>query len=225
MNLFDTYENEFKEATTTIKGKIAEFTRTKDRKVASQVDSELDVARDTLENMKLVVTSTFGGDSLAARVKGYKSELEQLHESWQRARLMGGAEKWAGGTAQLQKTSKDLQETKQIARETEEIGMGALNTLYRDRQVLEGAAHEMDNIGGGVTEARSILSSMSRKIIYSKLILIFIIIVEFLGIAAIVFFKWILPLINAFTPPPGPQPAPGPQPPVPVPAPGVNITM
>jgi len=168
----------------------------KSKAIGRQIETEIDVARDILVNMQTVVNSTYGGDALASRVKKYRTELDQLAESWARARLMGGSEKWASGTQMLARTSKNIEEAKALGKESEELGDYALGKLRDDRVKLEGAALEMETLGYDVTTARSVLSAISRKIIYSKLILICVICVEFIGIGIIIFVRWIWPNIH-----------------------------
>lgn len=203
MSLFNDYESELKQTFKLIREKIAEWkTVVNKRTVADQIQAELEVAQDTIDNMHLIVQSTHNGEQLRQKVKGYEKTLGEVRDEWQRSRLLvedPQREKMSGGLQTLKKTSERIAEAERLGLESEEIGRMTAERLRSDNTKLEDAYDEMNEIGGNVTHSRSILGRMTRRAIYSKLILTLIIVAQILAIIVIIGVKWIRPLINRNT--------------------------
>lgn len=90
----------------------------------------------------------------------------------------------------LEGVSDNLYRAHQMAAETHEIGVNALNDLQRQRAQLVTAQGGMNNIEEKTSAARRILGVMRRRVIGNKLILGFIIFVLLLGNALIIYFRW-----------------------------------
>jgi hypothetical protein len=71
MSLFNDYESEFKQTVNLIKEKITEWKASKKQTIAVQIQTELDVAKDALENMVLVIISSRSCSFLESRRKEY----------------------------------------------------------------------------------------------------------------------------------------------------------
>lgn len=92
--------------------------------------------------------------------------------------------------SRLDGASDNLSRAHQMAEETNEIGVNALNDLRRQREQLVTAKGGMDQIEVKTSAARRILGVMRRRVIGNKLILGFIIFVLLLGNALIIYFRW-----------------------------------
>jgi len=92
-----------------------------------------------------------------------------------------------------------MADIERIGLESEEIGNSTVGRLRSDNEKLGKSYEEMVEIGSHVTQSRSILGRMTRRAVYSKLILMIIIVAEILALAIIIFFKWIRPLIGSKT--------------------------
>eukprot|EP01125_Pyxidicula_operculata_P009632 TRINITY_DN3161_c1_g1_i1.p1 TRINITY_DN3161_c1_g1~~TRINITY_DN3161_c1_g1_i1.p1 ORF type:complete len:172 (-),score=38.58 TRINITY_DN3161_c1_g1_i1:111-626(-) len=171
--------------------------------------------------MTQVVDSTYGAQQLGTKLKEYKRKYARLEaevnesfaESDQRKRILVGNQV-------LDNTSKHLSQTVQLAAETEEIGMVTIGRLKSDREKMEAANEELDEMDDNITKARKIITTMGRRVITNNLILGFIILLLVGAIGAVVYFKWVGPIIalassagtpTPTVPQPEPQPAPQPQ--------------
>jgi len=206
MSLFNDYESELQETFTLIRNKIPEWQQTKKQTTAGQVESEFEIARDTLDNMNQIVQSTHNAEALRSKVKSHESTFQNLREQWERARLLTdpNRQQFKDGMVTLKKTSERIAEIDRIAAESEEIGSKTVGRLKDDNAKLEGAYDEMMEMGGNITTSRSILGRMTRRAIYSKLILSVIIIVQILAIVIIIGVKWIYPIFKKYSPTEGP---------------------
>lgn len=155
---------------------------------------------------------------LQKKVKDYQQELDKLVSDWngqskeklsdtfsskereQRANILRTNKTLIG-------TTKRVDNIEDIANETEEIAMGTISRLGEDRTKLQNVIVDLDNMKEDVTDARSYLTSMTRKFLVNKCILLVIITVLLFGILGVIFIKWIKPLIP-FSSPTTPQPTP-----------------
>lgn len=108
----------------------------------------------------------------------------------------------------LEGASDNLYRAHQMAAETNEIGVNALNDLQRQRQQLYNAKGGMDQIEEKTSAARRVLGVMRRRVIGNKLILGFIIFVLLLGNALIIYFRWGYRRNKSSSTPVAPRPAP-----------------
>lgn len=98
MNLYDTYENEFELSVSTLRDLIAEFKTTRSPKTAKQIESELEVAKDTLENMELVIQST-SKKHLAGKVDDHRRVIGRIENDWFEVyQPSSGNDPWAKGS-------------------------------------------------------------------------------------------------------------------------------
>jgi len=200
MSLFNNYESELKQTFKIIRDKIPEWKASgKKKAIADSIQAELEIAQDTIDTMNLIVQSTHNGDSLRQKVKTHESTLESISDEWQRCRLLEDPdrEKMSTGMVTLHKTSERLTEIERIGLESEEIGTNTVGRLKGDNVKLTKSYEEMMEIGSNVTLSRSILGRMTRRAIYSKLILTIIIVVQILAMATIIFVKWLRPLFTS----------------------------
>jgi len=193
------------------------------RQILKEIETEFDIAQDSIEQMQMVAKSTFGGQSLETKVKKFRQQLATLQEEalkygnapnaqeQQRSKIMVGKDT-------IDKTGKRIDDSFRVALDSEETGGETLRVLVGDREKLQSTLEEMEVIDDTVNRSRNILNSMGTRIITNKIILSFIIVVLIVAILTIVYFKWVQPLLQYldpyFNPPAEPAPIP-----VPVPAP------
>lgn len=82
------------------------------------------------------------------------------------------------GRAVLERTGESIARSTQIAIETENIGTEVISELGEQRETLLRAKSRLTNADEQLDSAKSILRRMRRNVLYNKLILILIIILE-----------------------------------------------
>lgn len=96
------------------------------------------------------------------------------------------------GRAVLERTGESISRSNQIAIETENVGTEVISELSSQRETLLRAKNRLTNADEQLDNTRSILRKMSRSVLYNKLILVFIIIIEvgiLIAVAYLRFFK------------------------------------
>ncbi|XP_050296306.1 uncharacterized protein LOC126736124 [Anthonomus grandis grandis] len=96
------------------------------------------------------------------------------------------------GTQILEQTGQSINRAEQIAIETETIGTEVVSELESQRETLLRTRGRLEDANSQLDSARSVITKMSRNIVYNKLILILIIILEgaiLISYAYIKFFK------------------------------------
>ncbi|XP_017847683.1 vesicle transport through interaction with t-SNAREs homolog 1B [Drosophila busckii] len=81
----------------------------------------------------------------------------------------------------LQRTGESIQRSNQIAIETENIGAGVLGELSEQRESLLRTTRRLEEADSELSRSRLIIRKLSREVVYNKIVLIIIIILE-LGI-------------------------------------------
>jgi len=214
---YNQYEQEFSRKTNTIRQKITSLQKLngEKRKVAIQdVERLIEDAKQILKNMEEFANNN-KERSLQSKNRTYSRELTTLQRDLQTSSLdtfsrrddygygddlesqkMDQRVRLLVGNEKLEETNDRLLNTQQIATETEEIGVNILGELSSQRQQLERTRDNLNLINDNIIKGRKILSSMSRRIVTNKIILLFIIIVLIAAIGAIIYFRWIAPLIK-----------------------------
>ncbi|XP_072389902.1 vesicle transport through interaction with t-SNAREs homolog 1B [Diabrotica undecimpunctata] len=95
------------------------------------------------------------------------------------------------GTAALERTGESLARSTQIAIETEAVGTEVISELDSQREALLRTRNRLGDANEELRNAKSTLKAMGRNVLYNKLILILIIILEILILAAICFIRFI----------------------------------
>jgi len=236
--LFETYETELIHSINVIKGLIEELQKsTNFSQLMNEIETEFDIAEDSIEQMQLVAKSTFGGQLLIAKVNNFRAQIEKLKaekdtktkkKSSTNSQLRG---KLIQGNQTIDKTGHRVKESIQISLQSEKIGEETLQILDENREQLENSILTLDNTNNRLDTVKCILRGMTFRIITNKLILWFMILVLLVSILSVFYFKWLFPFIHhgsTPTPPqtvnpppfiPTPQPQPQPPQPQPVPAP------
>ncbi|EDV93298.1 vesicle transport through interaction with t-SNAREs homolog 1B [Drosophila grimshawi] len=78
----------------------------------------------------------------------------------------------------LQRTSESIQRSQQVAIETETIGTGVLGELGEQRESLLRTTRRLEDADQELSKSRIIIRKLSREVLYNKIVLILIIILE-----------------------------------------------
>uniref|UniRef100_A0A6B2EL01 Putative vesicle transport through interaction with t-snares protein 1b n=1 Tax=Phlebotomus kandelakii TaxID=1109342 RepID=A0A6B2EL01_9DIPT len=95
------------------------------------------------------------------------------------------------GRAALERTSASLARSNQIAIETEQIGTEIVSDLGEQRESLLRSQRGLQNANDGLSKSRTILRGMQRNVLYNKLTLILIIVLEVFILGGLVFIKFL----------------------------------
>eukprot|EP00803_Ostreobium_quekettii_P008710 evm.model.scf_422.1 EVM.evm.TU.scf_422.1 scf_422:1862-2608(-) len=107
-------------------------------------------------------------------------------------------------TERLNKAGNRLQQGRHQLLETEELGVTILEDLSRQRETIIRSRDTLHGADDGISKARRILGTMSRRVLTNKMVMICIALVILLAIILIVYYKF----IREPTPAPHPHPAP-----------------
>lgn len=91
----------------------------------------------------------------------------------------------------LERTADSIARSTQVAVETEQIGNEVIGELGTQRETLQRTKGRLTDTDVEISRSRKILRSMYINMIYNKLILIGIIILEVLFLGIIVYWKYI----------------------------------
>lgn len=179
-----------------------------DKASIKSMKNDLEIAQDAINNMEQVVGAV---SSPSANTRNRVNALrEKLRRITQRVESLGESGNGSDSVVEMDEldvTSSRLQELQRLNLDSEEHGARALSRLYEQRAQLEEADSTLGRLEQGVTKARSILGGMLRRALFSKAILVGVIIVLLLAIGILITFRWIVPIVRATQPPPPPPPA------------------
>lgn len=94
------------------------------------------------------------------------------------------------GRAVLERTGESIARSNQIAIETENIGTEVISDLNEQRETLLRAKGRLTNADQQLDSSRNLIRKMSREVLYNKLILVLIIILEILILLAVAYLKF-----------------------------------
>ncbi|XP_076268909.1 vesicle transport through interaction with t-SNAREs 1b [Rhynchophorus ferrugineus] len=94
------------------------------------------------------------------------------------------------GTQILERTGQSLARSNQIAIETEQIGQEVISELGQQRESLLRTRDRLDDANTNLDNTKAILKRMGRNVIYNKVILISIILLEVLILILLVYNKF-----------------------------------
>uniref|UniRef100_A0A023ED86 Putative v-snare n=1 Tax=Aedes albopictus TaxID=7160 RepID=A0A023ED86_AEDAL len=89
----------------------------------------------------------------------------------------------------LERTSASLARSNRIAIETEQTGHEVMSELEVQRESLLRSQRRLENANDGLSKSSSILRAMSRNVLYNKLILVMIIVMEVLILVGLLYLK------------------------------------
>lgn len=94
------------------------------------------------------------------------------------------------GVRTLEGTNASLARSNQISAETEQIGTEIISDLNEQRETLLRAKNRLTHADDELARSRSVIKRMGRNVLYNKLILILIIILEICILIAVVYMKF-----------------------------------
>jgi len=181
-----------------------------------EIQKDLEKIEMLYENLQRTAKIHVNASVLTLRVSRCRHKIDELHRDFNKhAHVPGNAAKNSNHSVQsiesqnqsqrihlleghqnIAYMSNALTTTHSIALDTERIGEEALKDLAVHRGMIEGGINDLDNVGNQVDSVRSRLSTMGRRLITDKVILIIVIVLLLAAIGAVVFVKWILPIIR-----------------------------
>ncbi|CAG9764057.1 unnamed protein product [Ceutorhynchus assimilis] len=96
----------------------------------------------------------------------------------------------AEGTQVLERTGESIARSHQIAIETENIGTEVISELGEQREALLRTRGRLEDANSQLDSAKSIITKMGRNILYNKLILIMIIVLEIIILATLTYLNF-----------------------------------
>lgn len=94
------------------------------------------------------------------------------------------------GTQTLERTGESIARSHQIAVETETIGTEVITELGEQRETLLRTRGRLEDANSQLDSAKSILTKMGRNVLYNKLILIIIIVLEALILGSLTYIRF-----------------------------------
>ncbi|KAF2881178.1 hypothetical protein ILUMI_25003 [Ignelater luminosus] len=94
------------------------------------------------------------------------------------------------GRAVLERTGESIARSNQIAIETETVGTEVLSELGDQRETLLRAKNRLTNADEQLDNSKNILRQMGRNVLYNKLILILIIVLEIAILGTVSYLKF-----------------------------------
>ncbi|XP_061389250.1 vesicle transport through interaction with t-SNAREs homolog 1B [Musca vetustissima] len=91
----------------------------------------------------------------------------------------------------IQRTGDSLQRSNQIAYETEQIGTEVLSELGEQRESLLRSSRRLESTDDNLSQSRKIIRKLQREVLYNKIILILVIILEISILIGLVVIKFI----------------------------------
>lgn len=96
------------------------------------------------------------------------------------------------GTAVLERTSASIARSTAIAIESEQVGTEVLGELGTQRETLTRTRDRLMETDAEVSRSRRIIRSMSRNVLYNKILLIIIIVLELAILGALIYYKFFM---------------------------------
>ncbi|KAJ8935127.1 hypothetical protein NQ318_015782 [Aromia moschata] len=93
------------------------------------------------------------------------------------------------GAAILERTGESIARSNEIAIETENVGNEVLSELGEQREALLRTRSRLENANEQLSQTKAILRKMGRNVIYNKLILILIILIEIVILISLGYLK------------------------------------
>lgn len=94
------------------------------------------------------------------------------------------------GVSTLEETNASIARSNQVALETEQIGTEVISDLNDQRETLLRTRNRLTNADDELSRSRYILKRMGHNILYNKIILILIIILEACILTSVVYLKY-----------------------------------
>ncbi|XP_050713245.1 vesicle transport through interaction with t-SNAREs homolog 1B-like [Eriocheir sinensis] len=96
------------------------------------------------------------------------------------------------GTAILERTSASIARSTVIAVETEQVGTEVLGELGTQRETITRTRDRLVDADGEISRSKRIIRSISRNVVYNKILLIVIILLECAILGALIYWKFFM---------------------------------
>ncbi|CAI5775036.1 vesicle transport through interaction with t-SNAREs homolog 1A isoform X4 [Podarcis muralis] len=183
---FEGYEQDFSVLTAEITnriGKVPKLLGDEKKQMVSNVEKQLEEARELLEQMELEVREIppQSRGMYSSRMRSYKQEMEKLEADFKRSRIAYSDEvrnellgddgnsseiqraHLLDNTERLERSSRRLEAGYQIAVETEQIGQDILENLSNDREKIQRARERLRETDANLGKSSRILTGMLRR--------------------------------------------------------------
>ncbi|XP_042313304.1 vesicle transport through interaction with t-SNAREs homolog 1A isoform X2 [Sceloporus undulatus] len=183
---FEGYEQDFSVLTAEVTnriGKVPKLLGDEKRQMVSNVEKQLEEARELLEQMELEVREIppQSRGMYSSRMRSYKQEMEKLEADFKRSRIAYSDEvrnellgddgnsseiqraHLLDNTERLERSSRRLEAGYQIAVETEQIGQDILENLSHDREKIQRARERLRETDANLGKSSRILTGMLRR--------------------------------------------------------------
>ncbi|XP_044294796.1 vesicle transport through interaction with t-SNAREs homolog 1A isoform X7 [Varanus komodoensis] len=183
---FEGYEQDFSVLTAEITnriGKVPKLLGDEKRQMVSNVEKQLEEARELLEQMELEVREIppQSRGMYSSRMRSYNQEMEKLEADFKRSRIAYSDEvrnellgddgnsseiqraHLLDNTERLERSSRRLEAGYQIAVETEQIGQDILENLSHDREKIQRARERLRETDANLGKSSRILTGMLRR--------------------------------------------------------------
>ncbi|XP_039208598.1 vesicle transport through interaction with t-SNAREs homolog 1A isoform X2 [Crotalus tigris] len=209
---FEGYEQDFSVLTAEITnriGKVPKLVGDEKRQLVSNVEKQLEEARELLEQMELEVREIppQSRAMYSSRMKSYKQEMEKLDTDFKRSRIAYSDEvrnellgddgnsseiqraHLLDNTERLERSSRRLEAGYQIAVETEQIGQDILENLSQDREKIQRSRDRLRETDANLGKSSRILTGMLRRIIQNRILLVILAVIIIFAVLMVIFFS------------------------------------
>mmetsp|Transcript_586 Transcript_586/g.985 ORF Transcript_586/g.985 Transcript_586/m.985 type:complete len:213 (+) Transcript_586:56-694(+) len=162
------------------------------RKMAVEIQSqpalrsEIDTCRKELDKARKEFTGALiamPSSDVARSSLQYKGDPDLETGGDERQRLLASSDL-------LEKSDRSLRDSQRVAKETEDIGVGIISELQKQREGLINAKNKVSGIDDNLQKGGRIIRSMTRRVIANRLILYGIIAVLFLMIGVALYIRF-----------------------------------
>ena len=207
MSLFDQYEEEFLSASRGVSSKIGQFNYNNGDSEAQTALREaregLDNARSLLKQMEVTARSLEPSlrNQVRPKLAQYKKTLSGLESDLSRTdrdALFGGNNmastsmdhrgRMMGTTDKLRRQGDTLKKAQNTLAETEEVALGVMDELDRNRRTINSARQKAKRTAGMTDRARWLVRDMSRRNTKHKIFLCFVILLLIALISVIIWY-------------------------------------
>ncbi|KAG7163734.1 vesicle transport through interaction with t-SNAREs homolog 1B-like [Homarus americanus] len=186
------------------------------KNLLSEIERSLKDANDSLVEMDIEIRKAPADyrNTMTSKVQRYRNELLRYQRRFDqektthshmsnRSSLFSSAQDSDGfdaeirkqirqGTVIMERTSASIVRSTTIAVETEQVGTEVLGELGTQRETLTRARDRLVDTDAELSRSRRIIRSMSRHVLYNKILLIMIILLESAILGGLVYWKFIM---------------------------------
>mmetsp|Transcript_24990 Transcript_24990/g.23969 ORF Transcript_24990/g.23969 Transcript_24990/m.23969 type:complete len:216 (-) Transcript_24990:114-761(-) len=208
MSIFDAYDQEFNSLCQEISKTLSELKGYSNSDVDKtsglirQCEGLLSQASDLFKQMEVEIRSHDPATrkALIEKVNGYKksllkhrSDFERGKEQAQRSSLIGDKsiehrQKYLDVNDKVGRQNDMIANSLRTVAETEEVGLEITSELARNREKIQSSHGKVNEFAGITDSARRLLSSMARRDVKQRFILVFIAIVLIIAISVTIYF-------------------------------------